>query len=295
LVSNTPASPVVQALRAIPDARVQVLAPHSPDLAAQARHADLTVVDGTNPGNIPGNLLLIHPSGSSALLGTITTAHTPTLTTMATTSPLLRDVDLSSLVLYTASTTRLPTWAHSDLGSSAGPLLFDGTTNGRRVAVMLIDPEVHAGAHGRHTGSNLSTLLAFPTLLQNAVEALNAPPPISLAAGQVAAEPVRAGAATWLHWASGRATALPTAGTIAAIPALSPGPYALSGGASGMVTANAPVPQDPLTQQPLPVTTAAAPTMLMRVTTAPWEIWPLVILLALLLLVGEWWYYTCRT
>jgi hypothetical protein len=295
LLSSTPASTVAQALRAIPYLHVQVLAPSSPGVAAQARRADLTVVEGASTGDIPGNLLVIHPARGSMLSGTITTARAPTLTTINTSSPLLRGVDLSSLVLYTASTARPPAWAHSDIGSSAGPLLFDGTTNGRRVAILLIDPQIHTGAHGGRTGSNLSTLLAFPTLLQNAVEALNPPPPVDLPAGQIAAEPVRAGAATWLYWTSGHPIALPTADTIAAIPALPPGSYALSGGATGPVTANAPVPADPFTQQPLPTGTTTSSSLLMPLTAAPWEIWPLVIVLALLLLVVEWWYYTCRT
>ena len=297
LVSNTPGSVVAQALRAIPYVHVEVLAPHSPAITAQARRADLTVVEGASADGIPGNLLVIDSSAArSTLLGALTPVHTPAVTAINSASPLLRGVDLSSLVLYTAATTSLPTWAHTDVSSSAGPLLFDGTTGGREVAVLLIDPQIHTGAHGVRTGSNLSTLLAFPALLQNAVEALGPTPPVNIAAGQVAAEPARTGESAWIHWAPGQTTPLPTSGAIAAIPALPPGSYTLSGGVTGAVTANAPVPADPLSQQVLlPVALPVTHLLVPPVTAAPWEIWPLVILLVLLVLCGEWWYYTCRT
>jgi hypothetical protein len=273
-----------------------VLAPGDASVDAQARRADLTVVEGGSADGIPGNLLVIDPPAGSALLGGIATVRSPGMTAIDSTSPLLQGVDLSSLVLYTALAARLPGWAHVAIGSTAGPLLFDGTAAGRRVAVLLVDPQTGTGARGIYTGSNLSTLLAFPTLLQNAVQALSLPAPSGALAGQVRAEPATGSTGTRLLWAAGRATALSTAGNIVALPPLAPGAYSLSGGATGPLVVNAPVPEDPLAQPaPLPAAPVGGAPAIVVPHTAPWEIWMPAILLALLVLCGEWWYYARRT
>jgi hypothetical protein len=297
LVTSTPMSPVAQAVRAIPDLRVLVLAPHSPALASAARRADLTVVDGGTVDGTPGNLLAVHPTGAGTLLGTITTVRAPTLGMVDTASPLLSGVDLSSLVLYTASTTRLPPWAHLDVASSAGPLLFDGTTDGRRVAALLVDPRLITDTEGEPMGSNLSALLAFPTLIQNAVQALTPAATATVPAGLVRAEPATTGVTTRLSGPSGRATSLAAAGSIVALPALPPGSYALRGGVMGPLAVNAPVPQDTGTP---PQDIPASDLLAARVVPAAggavsWECWTPVLLLAVFLLSVEWWYYTRRT
>jgi hypothetical protein len=231
--------------------------------------------------------------------------------------PLLSGVDLSSLVVSSATKVRLPGWATVDVSGDAGPLLFSGTTGGRSVAVLLFDPRTTVGANA----SNLATLLAFPTLLQNAVRVLAPAPPSALVAGQVTPLPVARQGLVWLQPDHGHRVVLPSSGDLAALPALRPGVYGFGGGAGGApgrIAVNAVVPENP--SAPQDVSTAApAPIAPMCPTgttcppdqggqaapeahalpaptiVTPWEGWAIFALLALLLLSGEWWYYVRRT
>jgi hypothetical protein len=169
------------------------------------------------------------------------------------------------------------------------------------VAVLLFDPRTSAGANA----SNLDTLLAFPTLLQNAVRVLAPAPPLALAAGQVAPLPVARQSVVWLQPAHGHTIVLPSSRDLAAMPALRPGLYGFGGGAgraADRIAVNAAVSGDPSAPQSVSVAAAApaAPALPGRVqyaptVVAPWEGWAVLALLALLLLSGEWWYYVRRT
>jgi hypothetical protein len=304
LVTAAADSPLAQALRAIPNLTLKILPPGDPAVRDRARHADLTVVDGADPDGLPGNLLVVNPPQGTELVGKEDTVGGVGVTAQDTQSPLLRGVDLSSLVIGTAARVRPPPWAHVDVQGTAGPLLFDGVTGGRRVAVLPLDPQMRTSAQGSResiTGSNLSTLLAFPILLQNAVGALVPDAPAGAVAGQVAAEPTMGRGAVWLRRSpDGRAVALPVAGHLVALPALRPGLYTLGGDedAAGTLAVNAPVPGDPLAAEDTGGASApapAAPTLATPARIAPWALWTPVILLALLVVSGEWWYYVRRT
>jgi Aerotolerance regulator N-terminal len=296
LVTDDPTTPLAQALHAIPNLTLVVTTPeaYSDDMT---RRVDLTVLDTTGADIAPpGNLLVINPTSSSALFTVSGTAVAPGVTAVRAGDLLLSGVDLSSLVVSSATKVRLPGWATVDVAGDAGPLLFSGTTGGRRVAVLLFDPRTTVGANA----SNLATLLAFPTLLQNAVRVLAPAPPSAIVAGQVAPLPVARQGVAWLQPAQDKRVILPSSGDLAALPALRPGMYSVGGGAGGAVgriAVNAAVPGDP--SAPQDGSTAApaphAPALPAPTVVTPWEGWAIFALLALLLLSGEWWYYVRRT
>jgi hypothetical protein len=296
LVTDDPTTPLAQALHAISNLTLVVTTPeaYSDDMT---HRVDLTVLDTTGADIAPpGNLLVINPTSSSALFTVSGTAAAPGVTAVRAGDPLLSGVDLSSLVVSAATRVRLPEWATVDVAGDAGPLLFSGTTGGRRVAVLLFDPRPTVGANA----SNLATLLAFPTLLQNAVRVLAPAPPSALVAGQVAPLPVARQGVVWLQPAHGTRVTLPSSGDLAALPALRPGVYGFgggAGGAAGRIAVNAVVPRAPSAAQD--VSTAApapvAPALPAPTVVTPWEGWAVFALLALLLLSGEWWYYVRRT
>jgi hypothetical protein len=317
LVTDDPTTPLAQALRAIPNLTLVVTTPeaYSDDMT---RRVDLTVLDTTGADIAPpGNLLVINPTHSGALFTVTGTAAAPGVTAVRAGDPLLSGVDLSSLVVSSATKVRLPGWATVDVASEAGPLLFSGTTGGRRIAVLLFDPRTTVGANA----SNLATLLAFPTLLQNAVRVLAPAPPSALVAGQVAPLPVARQGVVWLQPTHGKRVVLPSSGDLAALPALRPGVYAFSGGAGGAPgrsAVNAVVPGDPSAPRDVPMAAPAPVAPMCPAGTAcppdqggqaapeahalpaptivtPWEGWAVFALLALLLLSGEWWYYARRT
>ena len=322
LVTDDPSTPLAQALHAIPNLALVVTTPEAYS-DEMTRRVDVTVLDNTGADIAPpGNLLVINPTSSGALFTLSGTAAAPGVTAVRAGDPLLGGVDLSSLVVSSATKVRLPGWATVDVAGEGGPLLFSGTTGGRRVAVLLFDPRTTASANA----SNFATLLAFPTLLQNAVRVLVPAPPLALGAGQVAPLPVARQGVVWLQPAHGNRVVLPSSGDLAALPALRPGMYSVgggAGGAAGHIAVNAAVPGDPSAPQdvsmaaPAPVApmcpagTACPPGQggqaaaqahalpgRMAYTPAvvtPWEGWAVFALLALLLLSGEWWYYARRT
>jgi hypothetical protein len=296
LVTDDPTTPLAQALHAIPNLTLVVTTPDAYN-DAMTRRVDLTVLDTTGADIAPpGNLLVINPTSSGALFTVSGTAVAPGVTAVRAGDPLLSGVDLSSLVVSSATKVRLPGWATIDVSGDAGPLLFSGTTGGRRVAVLLFDPRTTVSANA----SNFATLLAFPTLLQNAVRVLAPAPPSALTAGQVAPLPVVRQGVVWLQPTHGHRGVLPSSGDLAALPALRPGLYGFGGGPGGAadrIAVNAAVPGDPSTPQnvapaaPAPV----APTLPPPTMVTPWEGWAVFALLALLLLSGEWWYFVRRT
>jgi hypothetical protein len=295
LVTDDPTTPLAQALHAIPNLTLVVTTPEAYS-DNMTRRVDLTILDTTGADIAPpGNLLVINPTHSGALFTVSGTAAAPGVTAVRAGDPLLSGVDLSSLVVSSATKVRLPGWATVDVAGDAGPLLFSGTTGGRRVAVLLFDPRTTVGANA----SNLATLLAFPTLLQNAVRVLAPAPPSALVAGQAAPLPVARQGVVWLQPTHSHRVVLPSSGDLAALPALRPGVYAYggAGGAPGRIAVNAVVPGDPSAPQDVSMAAPApvAPTLPAPTIVAPWEGWAIFALVALLLLSGEWWYYVRRT
>ncbi len=120
---------------------------------------DLVVFEGWLPDVLPtGPVLAIAPPATSAL-GTVTGAtQSPATGSLDSTDPLLRYVDLSTLHVAQAQTLTLPGWARAVIpGGGTGPLLYSGTEDGRRAAVLAFLPRE----------SDLPLQVAFPILLAN--------------------------------------------------------------------------------------------------------------------------------
>ncbi len=305
LVTADGNSPLAQALRAIPNVSLSVVSPDA-YTDAMTRHVDLTVLDDVALDAIdpPGNVFEVNPSGTNSTIsvpGSTQVAPGVSIVTPpggaggdASTDGLLAGVDLSSLVVAAASRVTLPPWAHVDIAGDSGPLLFSGATGGRRVAVLLFDPRTTATSNA----SNLATLLAFPTLLYNAVQTLAPAAPLAIPSGAAAALPINAQGTPSLQAAVGPARPLAAAGDLAVLPALRPGLYSYAGGrAAGAqsLAVNVAVPGDTAPTQPAQPAAPSAPIVLAPSALAQWEGWAVLALAALLVLSGEWWYYVRRT
>lgn len=125
-----------------------------------AQPADLTVLAGVLPGQLPaGPLLLVDPPSNSArLLG----VGLGSGARVDASDPLLQGVDLSALEGATPSVSGVPGWAHVVLGTQQGPLLMAGRLEGHPVVSMTFSP----------TTSGLEKSLAFPLLISNATSYL---------------------------------------------------------------------------------------------------------------------------
>lgn len=297
LITNDAASPLAQALHAIPNLTVQTT---TPDVYsdAMARQADLSILDpaGTDvPGSgtdsawnglePPGNLFIVNPGIGDSFFtilgsqvgpgvavvrpaGDATSSAPPASPESASAGTLLpgglvKGIDLNSLVVSSATRARLPAWAHADVEGDSGPLLFSGTIGGRRVAVLLFDPRATAQTNA----SNLDTLLAFPALLENVVQMLAPAPALEAPAGSIAPVPVARQGPAWLQPLAGagsvhsQALTLPSSGDLAALPVLRPGLYSFGGGPGGAprpIAVNAAVPGD-LAAAAAPVAPQQAP------------------------------------
>ncbi len=318
LVTSDPTSPLAQVLGAIPSLHLTTTTPDDTTINDEAGRADLTVLDSTDSSILPGgNLLVIDPPTGNPFYGTGIVVSVNGVTAIDAGSPLVRDADLSSLILTTIVHAQLPSWAHADVMSDGSPLLYSGTTGGRRIAVLTFDPRTTM----LNNPSNLDTLLAFPTLLRNAVDFLVPSATASTAAGRAAVEPlVRLGQNQGPVRLQPLSTAdvgpaqsdaqsaldVPPVSDIVALPPLRPGLYALDdgpGNARLQLAANASVAGNPATGADIAATTAAeaaapapvAPALLSPDVRPPWEGWALLAVLALIVLSIEWWYYARRT
>ncbi len=321
LVTGDASSPLAQVLGAIPSLHLTTTTPDDTTIDDKARRADLTVLDSTDGSILPGgNLLVIDPPTGNPFYGTGNVVAVNGVTAVDAGSLLVRGADLSSLILTTIVHAQLPSWAHADVMSDGGPLLYSGTTGGRRVAVLTFDPRTTM----LNNPSNLDTLLAFPTLLRNAVESLVPAATTSTMAGRAAVEPLvrpgqnggpvrlqplstaDVGPAQPAQSDDGSALDVPAVSDIVALPPLRPGLYALDdgpGNARLQLAANAAVAGNPATAADTAEGAAAeaaapapaAPALLSPDVRPPWEGWALLAMLALIVLSAEWWYYARRT
>jgi len=303
LVSDDPASPLAKALQALPGVALTTAPTTVSTLDALAKRAALTVLDGPSPDILPpGALLVVDPQGVNDALGLDGSVVPASLTRTDRDSPYLRGVDLSSLVLTTAARVVKPSWARTDVEGAAGPLLYHGLLGARRVAVITIDPRTSGAfvpaSPSTGNASNLSSLLAFPALLDNAVNALTLTPPTTVRAGMPALDTGTGPDQMTLRLLSGGpARALPRAGGDIILPALAPGAYGMAGpgGKTTLLAASVAVPSD----RALPaVGGGAAPAVSVTATPStalPSDLWIIPAVALLLLLLGEWLYDARRT
>ncbi len=166
-------SPLVRALRAAPNLRVEVLDANSrPDLGNVG--ASFLVLDGVIPDltTLPPRtpVLFVNPqAGGTAIsvTGVANTVSTPRLTDTGTRDPLLRDVDFAGVQFARLPVVERVPWLRPLAETQQGPLLLSGERDGRRLVVFA--PQVTADV------TNFVARVAFPVLIANIVDYL-APP-----------------------------------------------------------------------------------------------------------------------
>jgi hypothetical protein len=163
----------------------RALAQTAPDGSGEAQFRlpeedfDLYVFDGVLPAssvaNIPalpqGNLLLINPPTNP--LFQVTGTFTNTQLTRQAEDDLMQFIDWKGVQVASAHHIQLPPWAHPLIDSEGGALLFAGETGGRRVAVIAFD--LH--------DSDLPLQVAFPILFANLINYLAPPQPFDAPEG----------------------------------------------------------------------------------------------------------------
>jgi len=159
LLVGRPTDALRRALESVPFVRLQVVDPSVVDRP----RADLTVLDGTLPAQLPpGPLLLVDPPTNSVrLLG----VGVGSGARVQASHPLVQGLDLSALRGETPTVTGVPGWAHVVLGNMQGPLVMEGRLEGHPVVAFTFDPAV----------TGLEKSLAYPLLISNATSFLLTP------------------------------------------------------------------------------------------------------------------------
>jgi hypothetical protein len=299
-------APIRRALAGLPDVTLRVRTPTRYS-AADAARSDLLVLDGwrppgaaterSSPGRSPGGglppaptLLLVDPPSLPGSRAAGTLADT-TVSGLDAASPLLADVDLTSLDVPggTAERLTLPDWVVPIVWSAAGPLLAAGDDGTQRLAVLAFDP----------AASNLPQLSAFPLLLWNVVRWSETWLPAAVVAGEdVLISPSPGTTSVEIAGSAGpvlRQIVSAQAPHPVTFTAARPGVYTVVergpwGSRSGQVAANADEVPSPaagavvLAREGAPGTTLPAP--------RTW--WPWIGLLAVLTIAAEWLYLARR-
>jgi hypothetical protein len=287
LVSEKP-DVLRRGLSAIPGAEVQVVDPknYQPDTGAA-----VTVFDNFLPEIYPqGALLIINPPRGNALFPSEGDSSSTVMSRLQSNSRLLDAVDLSSVTISQAQRIKLPPWANEIIGSEAGPLLFEGIFRNTPMAVMPFSLN----------DSNLSSRVGFPILISNLVNHLA---PEGLPQVAEAGQPVilRTGPAVGsvtIQKPNGGTERFPGGSAIVFANTEEAGRYIISEApASGNAaprersfTVNAGSDTESDLRAPRePRVTAAQPGQIAAGPSRGREIWPMLALLALGLLVIEWW------
>jgi Ca-activated chloride channel homolog len=131
--------------------------------AAFSSGYDLYVFDGTPlPDPLPvAPILIINPQAENELLR-VTGVFSDTQLTRLADSPLLRYLEWGDVNIRQAQAVTAP-WAQTLIGASGGPLLLAGEYGGQRVAILTFD--LH--------NSDLPLRIAFPILMANITDWLN--------------------------------------------------------------------------------------------------------------------------
>jgi hypothetical protein len=262
-------SAVRAAFAALPSGRVSQTTPKG--LAAAARRADLLIVDRhaglTGLPTRPAILLVDPRPGPGLPRGG--TAQAPQVAGFDDASPLLADLDLTSLHVSELRRLHWPTWLEPLVTTPGGPLLLAGTHGAAHVAVLAFDP----------AGSNLSQLTGFPLLARNVVRFASSWLPSELRVGSATALPpggtaiTAAPAGSAAAAADGRVllTAAPGVVTVRTAGGTRTGTLAVSAGA-------------PAAERDIAARVAALPSAADR----PRSWWPWVVAAGLAVLAAEW-------
>jgi Ca-activated chloride channel family protein len=121
---------------------------------------DLVIFDGWIPDELPNtNLLIINPPQTSELF-TVAGTFENTRFRQQADDPILSFVDFEDIAVREAVLIQTPGWAQTLVEAEGGPLLLAGTIGSRRVAILTFD--LHA--------SDLPLKISYPILMANLLE-----------------------------------------------------------------------------------------------------------------------------
>ncbi len=121
---------------------------------------DLVILDGWIPDELPNtNLLIINPPQTSELF-TVAGTFEDTRFRQQADDPILSFVDFEDIAVREAVLVQTPGWAETLVEAEGGPLLLAGTIGSRRVAILTFD--LHA--------SDLPLKISYPILMANLLE-----------------------------------------------------------------------------------------------------------------------------
>jgi hypothetical protein len=278
-----------RALKAIPDLKVDTVTPEKYDGSG----AEIVVLDGVVPATLPsGQLIVVNPPASQQLLPLKPEIQGVQFSDFDPRHPLLQAVDLGSVRLAKATPFITPPWARVVAEAPGGPLILEGREAGRTVIALGFEP----------SGSGIDRMIAFPLLVANAISYLGggdlSP---SLPPGRSVTLPVAPGITdVTLETPDGQQRKLkPAQGSVQLDEIELPGRYVIreTGAGSGEprifavnMTDDAESAITPRPRQAVPVPTSPGD----GTTTTPLEIWPYLVMGALLLLALEWWRFGRR-
>ena len=251
---------------------------------------DLYVLDGTVPADLPAApTLLINPPPGNGLL-TVNGVFSQTQVTRVANDSLLQHVEWNQVQILQATAVELPSWANVLVRAEGGPLLLAGETGGRRVAALTFD--LHQ--------SDLPLQVAFPVLMSNLVEWLlpGAPfddPGLLLPGDALVLHPGRAAEYAVIRPDGRRDSGTPGDNSATVYDATNlPGVYQveLDGAPAGQFAVNLfdPAESDLGPQAAIRVgQTELAPAG--QQVLGQQALWPWLLVLALLVLLLEWWVY----
>ncbi len=275
---------------------------------------DLVIYDSgvpVFPANINTSLLIFNPAPSitppnpngeaeakaAAAFNVKSRLDFPQVGAVQVNDPIMRYVDLSTVQISTARKMLLPDWAKPlVLDRDGNPLIFAGNLEGRRIGVFTFD--LH--------NSTLPLLVAYPVLVSNLVGYLTASQnagadlPPSLNPGEPISVPLQPDAnRVTLTRPDGSSVDLPFGGSQAVYADTdASGVYSVqqfgSNGALGQPTlysVNLFDEQESNIKPQPTLSIAGQPASAASGATSEREFWPLIITVALLLAIVEWWIY----
>ncbi|MGE3271663.1 MAG: BatA and WFA domain-containing protein [Chloroflexota bacterium] len=288
LVTRRPET-LERALKSIPDLKVDTVTPERYDGSG----AEIVVLDGVIPPTLPsGQLIVVSPPAGQELLPLKPEIQGVQFSDFDPRHPLLQAVDLSAVRLAKATPFVTPPWARVVAEAPGGPLILEGRQAGREVIALGFEP----------SASGIDRMIAFPLLVANAVSFLGggdlSP---SLLPGRTVTLPVGPGiTSVSLESPDGQQRPLKVEqGSVRLEEIELPGRYVIreSGAGSGEPRIFAVNMTDDVESAIAPRArqAVAAPARPGAATvTTPLEIWPYLVIGALLLLVLEWWRFGRR-
>ena len=280
-----------KALRAVANVELAI----ATDLTDPAAGFDSVVLDDVTPMVWPkGNVLAIHVVNTNWVEG-VKRVEAPPIVDWKSAHPLLRYTGFDNVQVVESLTARTPTWAVSLVETPQAPIILAGELGRQRIIWIGFDV----------LQSNWPLRVSFPIFIANAVEWLD---PANARSGQLlvkAGDPFRlalvepqTGAEVTLPGGATKSLKLdPTANELVFGDTYKAGVYRLRLGTNDTVfcvnlldTAESNIkPRDELQLGKYTKVTATT------TKRANMELWRTIAALALLVLLGEWWYYHRRT